>query len=72
MARFALKGGESGGMKSRGSSSHHRSRRRGAGISASTAGLLYLRVEIRLNATAGLLEDKPLPVTLWSFKSACG
>ena len=34
-----------------------------------TAGLLYLRGD-KFNATAGLLEDKPLSVTLWSFKSA--
>jgi flagellar motility protein MotE (MotC chaperone) len=31
--------------------------------------LLYLRGD-RFNATAGLLEDKPLPITLWTFKSA--
>jgi DNA repair exonuclease SbcCD ATPase subunit len=34
-----------------------------------TASLLYLRGD-RFNATAGLLEDKPLPITLWTFKSA--
>src|SRR5262249_14941909 len=34
-----------------------------------TGALLYFRGD-KFNATAGLLEDKPLPVTLWSFKSA--
>jgi len=34
-----------------------------------TGGLLYLRGD-KFNASVGLLEDKPLPITLWSFKSA--
>lgn len=32
-----------------------------------TAGLIYLKGD-KFNAAAGLLDQKPLPVTLWSFK----
>jgi hypothetical protein len=32
-----------------------------------TAGLIYLKGN-KFNAAAGLLEEKPMPVTLWSFK----
>ena len=32
-----------------------------------TAGLIYLKGD-KFNAAAGLLEQKPLPVTLWSFQ----
>ncbi len=34
-----------------------------------TAGLIYLNGD-KFNASVGLLEEKPLPVTLWSFKSS--
>jgi hypothetical protein len=32
-----------------------------------TAGLIYMKSD-KFNAAAGLLDEKPMPVTLWSFK----